>query len=123
MKTQAEIRAELPSFYGTEHYYRFSVITPNVLLTDGTKYLAESAGAYWLMDVIASHLPAVEDGFAIATLTKTDTGAHFTLSDDDPPSSVWATQDIEYTDFPLDEVKLFVISNGSQWVILLPSEY
>ena len=45
---------QLAHFIGTEHYYR---LTPSAVLTDGTKYLAEAAGAFWLMDAIASYLP------------------------------------------------------------------
>ena len=44
----------LAHFIGTEHYYR---LTPSAVLTDGTKYLAEGAGAFWLMDAVASYLP------------------------------------------------------------------
>ena len=44
----------LAQFYGTSAYYRF-IILSNLVLTDGTKYLAEVAGAYWLMDLIASY--------------------------------------------------------------------
>ena len=38
--------AQLALFTGTERYYR---ITRRCLLTDVTKYLADAAGAYWLM--------------------------------------------------------------------------
>jgi len=45
-------QSELSHFIGTENYYRFLCGT---LLTDGTKYLAEKADAFWLMDTIASY--------------------------------------------------------------------
>lgn len=38
-------------------------------------------------------------------------------------STAKPTQNISYTDFPLDEVKLYVIREVDEWVILLPSEY
>jgi hypothetical protein len=38
---------------GTERYYR---ISRRCLPTDGTRYLAEQAGAFWLMDAAASYL-------------------------------------------------------------------
>ena len=44
--------SQLSLFTGTEHYYR---INRKCLLTDGTKYLAEGAGAFWLMDAAASY--------------------------------------------------------------------
>ena len=128
MKSKEEIQAELPNFYGTEQYHRYSpvVLFPNVLLTDGALFIAEECGAYWLMDVISSHLPSISDAgdtFAVAFLTKGKKGAKFTLTDDVPPTITYAKQNIEYTDFPLDEIKFYVSFNGEYWVIMLTSEY
>jgi len=44
---------QLTQFIGTTGYYR---ISRRHLLTEGTKYLAEQAACFWLMDAIASHL-------------------------------------------------------------------
>ena len=44
----------LALFTGTQQYYQ---LNRHVVLTDGTRYLADEAGAYWLMDAIASYLP------------------------------------------------------------------
>ncbi|MFM7008029.1 MAG: DUF6876 family protein, partial [Betaproteobacteria bacterium] len=44
---------QLTQFTGTERYHR---LNRKCLLTDGTKYLAEAAGAFWLMDAAASYL-------------------------------------------------------------------
>lgn len=127
MKTKQEILAELPNFYGTEQWHRYSpVLFPNVLLTDGALFIAESCDAYWLMDVISSHLPSVKDTFAVALLTKEGVNAHgavVSLQDDIPPNVTYTTQAIEYTDFPLDKIKFYVSYDGENWVILLPSEY
>lgn len=35
---------QLSNFIGAERYYR---LYPHAVLTDGTKYLADAAGAYW----------------------------------------------------------------------------
>jgi hypothetical protein len=48
--------SQLSYFTGTERYYR---ITRKHLLTDGTKYLAEEAECFWMMDAIASHLSLI----------------------------------------------------------------
>lgn len=37
----------LSHFAGTEHYYR---LDRQCLITDGVKYLADEAGANWLLD-------------------------------------------------------------------------
>ena len=46
-------QSTLTQFTGTERYYR---ISRRHLLTDGTKYLAENAECFWMMDAVASHL-------------------------------------------------------------------
>jgi hypothetical protein len=60
--------AQLSYFTGTEKYYR---ISRRHLLTDGTKYLAEEAECFWMMDAIASHLSEIgtEDWFVQVRMT------------------------------------------------------
>jgi len=71
MESKTEI--DLSQFYGSENLYRWNFLTKSVL-TDGTKYLAEVAGAYWLFDAIDSHLMAQglneNTEFVVATLKK-----------------------------------------------------
>lgn len=122
-----ELKYQLTQFHGTEGYLRYNpVLCPKVLLTDGAKFLAEEAGAYWFMDLIASHLPSIpkEEHFVVAWLVKNNGGAKFFLQDDIPASvPAYAIQKIEYTDFPLDEITLYVARQEGHWIILLPSEY
>lgn len=109
----------LSQFIGTEKYYR---ITHRHLLTDGTKYLAEEAQCFWLMDAIASHLPKYfTNYFCVAFLTVKDSKANLTIEDGN--GNVYARQRIEYTDFPLNEIKLYCQFDGQYWVIMLASEY
>ena len=44
--------AELNQFTGTEHWHRHTLNT-KITFTDGVQFLAERAGAYWLIDEIA----------------------------------------------------------------------
>jgi len=114
-------KADLEQFTGTEYYYRHS-INRKVLFTDGVKYLAEKAGAYWLLDEIALIQPrdervAVEE-FQVWTLSvAADKTA--SLECDDGNGNVVYSKDIGFTDFPLDEVKLWFAND----VIYLPSEH
>jgi hypothetical protein len=39
-------------FHASEHWYRHGLVR-TILFTDGTKYVADAAGAYWLLDEIA----------------------------------------------------------------------
>ena len=50
---------EFAQFTGTEQRYRHA-INRNVLFTDGAKYVAERAAAYWLLDEIALVQPRNE---------------------------------------------------------------
>jgi hypothetical protein len=43
---------ELRQFTGSEHWYRHGLVR-TVVFTDGAKYVADHAGAYWLLDTIA----------------------------------------------------------------------
>jgi hypothetical protein len=82
--------------------------------TDGVKFVAETAGAYWLIDAILSHQrnrKAVHaaDGFQVWRLKhhNTDSGADLTM--DDGNGNVLILQRIEYTDFPKGvEVVLYI---------------
>lgn len=123
MKTKQEILAELPNFYGTENYHKWSILFRNFVLTDGAKYIAEECGAYWLMDMVASHLISYKDeGFVVAYLCVfPDGGARLTLEDGN--DNILEQQYIEYSDFQLDEITLYVIKQDDLWVVLLPSEY
>jgi len=42
----------LNQFTGSEHRYRHGLV-PSITFTDGAKYVADAAGAYWLLDEIA----------------------------------------------------------------------
>ncbi len=118
MNTQ-ELQVHLCQFIGTEKLYR---LTTRHLLTDGTMYLVEHAQCYWLMTLVASHLTSrIDDHFTVAKLNVMGTSAVLTL--DDGNGHVFAKQSIEYTDFPLTEMKLYCCFDGDHWVIMLPREY
>lgn len=127
--TPTELKNALAQFTGTEGYLRYNpLLFPKVMLTDGAQYLADNAGAYWLMDVIASHLPSVprDESFAVVAFSKHGSRGHFVMAhdfDEGEAIMVFASQDIEYTDFPLDEIKLYVARDGVSWVVMLTSEY
>ena len=112
---------DLRQFTGTEHWYRHG-LARNILFTDGAKYVADEAGAYWLLDEIAfaqRSIPAVAaEEFQVWTLRVTSE-KKATLTCEDGNGHAVFTRAIEYTDFPLPEITLWFANN----VILLPSEY
>ncbi|MFM6191146.1 DUF6876 family protein [Planktothrix sp.] len=129
--------SDLSQFTGTETWYRHFT---GLLYTDGIQYLAEQAEAYWLIDAIASYQHQLKRDeylayFQVWVLSVAGEGerkypfllpedgykAVLTCWPDTPKEGVKSAviQQIEYTDFPLIELKLYV----SDDVLMLPSEY
>jgi hypothetical protein len=119
--TKTLSNADLNQFTGSEHWYRHA-INRKVLFTDGAKYVADTGGAYWLLDEIALIQPydkavAAEEFQLWKLQVRTDHTA--TLSCEDGNGKTVFTKEIEFTDFPLDEIILYFQNN----TIFLPSEY
>ena len=117
----ADLFTALSQFTGTERYYQ---IYPNAVLTDGTYYLANTAGCHWLMDLYASQLSGIDpkaESFTCLKLTKNGMGANIVIEDGN--GHTLARQHIEYTDFPLSSFMLYAAWAGEFWVLMLRSEY
>lgn len=117
----AELQSALAQFTGTENYYRFY---PRVVLTDGTKFLADAAGCYWLMDLYASHLASVDpvnESFTCLKLSKKGSGAEIVIENGN--THALAKQTIEYTDFPFEQFMFYAVWSSEFWVLMLRSEY
>lgn len=112
--------AQLTLFTGTDHYYRLSRLC---VITDGVKYMADVAGAYWLVDAAASYLLELgtADWFVLVRLVACDGAAVLTLEDGN--GGVRAQQMIPYTDFPIAQQLIYAVWDGANWVLMLPSEY
>ena len=122
---KTELETNLPCFSGSETFSRWSILYPKFYLTEGAKYLAETAGAYWLMDVIASwqYKRAIcFETFQVWTMTINQKHKARIVCDDGNGNELTA-QIIPYTDFPLDEIKLYFCNQGTESVIMLPGEY
>lgn len=119
-------KANLSQFTGTVNYTRFM---GNLLLTDGVMFLVKNR-AGWILDIIASvrGLPSIkaeEKEFWTLTVDLDSHTAVITATDGDKgdgPIQLYR-QVIEYTDFPLKELKLYVIEDGPYKVVMLPTEY
>lgn len=106
---------DLAEFTGTEKYYKHWM--GRLVFTDGVKFLADRAGAYWLIDLIASYQPMKTER-QYWTLKAEEQGYSAICKDRD--DTLLEKQKIEYTDFPeyLMPFDLYV-QNG---VLYLPSE-
>ena len=123
------LEMELAHFTGTESYtnLRYPWLRKRFLLTDGSKYLAEKAKAYWLMDAIASHQihkQVVAEEFQFWTLTVNEKQAGV-LTCTDGNNKELVRQEIPYTDFPLNSISLYAALDEclGGLVVMLTSEY
>lgn len=116
----SSLEADLKGFTGTENWWK-NPLFPGYSYTDGVKYLAREASAYWLItDILStarSNKTLRTEPFIVWTLNVKDKKA--TLTADDGNKNILYTKKYDYTDFPLDSVKLYLTNN----VLLLPSEY
>jgi hypothetical protein len=121
-----KLQSDLDQFHGTQEYTRWSPLFRSLVLTDGAKYLAEKAGAFWFMDLIASHQsnPKVKtEYFQVWKFIRQGEGALIVCEDGN--YNKITQQEVEYSDFPLDNFALWAIEGGPQntRVIMLPSEH
>lgn len=127
-----EIKDALRNFTGTEGYLRHNPFGgKGLVVTDGVRFVAEKAGAFWLLDAILSHQRAalkdemLRDFQFWRLKVNADKSALLTCERD--TDDVVISQHIEYTDFPLDEVRLYlalgsVDGENPEYVLMLPSE-
>jgi hypothetical protein len=112
---------DLGQFTGSERWYRHGINRLG-LHTDGVKYLADTASAYWLLDEIAivqrCEARAALAEFQVWRLTVNHDRSALLTADDGNDNIIYR-EEIAYSDFPLDDIKLYYSNN----TILLPSEY
>ena len=132
--TPAQIQAIIDeSRNGTNNWFKHSLGA--FTFTDGVNELARAAGAYWLIDLIGSYQyqcqndPDLRD-FQIWLLKvnlathEADVYCYRDSNADRTYPEPFIHQHIEYTDFPVAEVKIYVEQGGpdGKMVALLPSE-
>lgn len=119
-----KIKWDLSMFHGTTQYHKhlFPGKSP-LLITDGCKYIRDRLNAYWLFDALLSYQSnkALRDiNFQVWELRRLKKDMSWVLiCREDSGKKKIITQFIEFSDFPLDLIKIWVIDH----VALLPSEY
>jgi hypothetical protein len=112
---------ELAQFTATEHWYCHA-LNSDVRFTDGAKYVAEHAGAYWLLDEIALIQPYDKsvgaEGFQVWKLNVNDDMTAALICEDGDENVVF-TKRIPFTDFPREGITFWFTDN----TIILPTEY
>jgi hypothetical protein len=123
--------SDLAQFSGSETFFAHPF--GGLVYTEGVKYLADRAGAYWLIDAIASYQRdrriigdrMLRDLQFWELTVKDGAGVLACVADSDLPPAI--TQAIGFTDFPLAGVRVWV-ERGSVdgvtecMVAMLPSE-
>ncbi|MAU70612.1 DUF6876 family protein [Cytophaga sp. FL35] len=126
MKAKAdEIMEQLSQFIGTEGFYRLPLFKTRY--TDGIKYLSEVAECFWLItdaSIMAKSLRTCSEFVTIDFKRLSETErmnleyeAEVIYSDGN--NNVLGKQEYLFTDFPLDELRLFFVND----TLMLPSEY
>jgi hypothetical protein len=112
---------DLDQFNGTEHWYRHW-LTRDFTYTEGIKFLAEKAGAFWLIDEIAlaqKEKQVAAEEFQVWILSRNATGSGAVLRCEDGNYNRVYAKRIAFTDFPLQEIKLYFANS----TLYLPSEH
>lgn len=111
-------------FTGTENWHPHWL--KRFTYTDGVKFLAETTDCFWLLDLIASHQDQkmINEEFQVWELVRSADDLHkATATCTDGNETLLKNQILEYTDFPLDTIKLYLCGVGKDKVLMLPSEY
>lgn len=124
-----EFREYVAGCNGTLHWHKFT-IGNRYVATDGAKMLADTFGAWWLLEAIASYFykPEVRrEPFQVWTLREQCSHSDALLICDDGNGKELATQRIPYTDFPreLMPFRLYCEATdigGAKFAIMLPEE-
>ena len=114
------LKRELQHFTGNETFYR-NPLFPRFVYTEGVKFLAEKAGAYWLLDFIFSNqiLELLKtEAFQTWKITVSESEAA-SIQVEDGNDNKLSSFNLTYTDFPLQEFTLWLVDN----TLMLPSEY
>ena len=116
-----EIKEVLRHRNGTDNWYRY-FLTGN-LYTDGVKDMAELCKAEWLVtdSLIICKKLSVKNDFIVVRfkyLPEPTEGVEALITYEDGNDNILYSQDIEITDFPLDEIYMFYEND----VLCLPSE-
>ena len=150
--TVDQIREIIERAQGTEQLHRWSGLFRNCYLSDSLRDLCETAGAYWLADLIASHLPRINGldpevreamaDFHIWELHPYENSERFSwiacasdgnlnIAPNEPTGRKlgYLHQKIEYSDFPLPEglrvyvSRVYLDETRTGYLLMLPGDY
>jgi len=119
MTTKSKLN--LSQFYGSENFYKVCIFSKGVV-TDGVKYFADEAGAYWFLDIVATEIEPllVREEFIAITL-RIEVGKAFITATDGNDGDLFK-KFIPFTDCPEGDYNFF-LQKAERIVLMLTSEY
>lgn len=117
--SREELLTELAWFTGSTQLY-YHPLFKAYKYTDGVRFLAQNAGAYWLLEYILSNqtLPVLKnETFQVWKMKVVNSSAIIKVEDGN--SNVLKDFKISFTDFPLKEITFWIEGD----TLLLPSEH
>lgn len=122
--TAQEFQAALQNYSGSENLYYCQMPLGRIEYTDGIRFLHQN-GCYWLIDAVASYqtqqFKAADDRQFWKLRVDRDTYSA-KLTCDDGNGNIRVTQEIEFTDFPLSKLDIYVEITHRVFLCLM-SEY
>ena len=118
--TETDFRRNLENFTGTQEWYRHP-LNRSVLYTEGAQYVAETCGAYWLLDEIALNQMLKEvkkEEFQVWKLVVDVAKSSGVLTCEDGDYHLVFEKKLDFTTFPFSGIEFFFENN----TIYLPSE-
>ena len=113
-----DLSQELSQFTGTEYFHRSSPFS-KMVHTDGVKHFCDRAGAYWLLDIIASEYAPLLKNVPFQSISLIVNHQKADISVEDGDCKTIKTKHLDYTDCPTGLYRFFLVDN----VLMLTSEY
>ena len=117
LRETSDLESKLGHFIGTTKYYPHW--SKSIRWTDGINFLCEEAGAYWLIDIVASYQSKLKAPFQLWKIKVNPDNTALVTMQEDTGQPYLAKQEIPYTDFPLREFEFYCIDR----VCMVKSEY
>jgi hypothetical protein len=123
--TAQQFEAVLANFIGSQNLYHRETPLGRIEYTDGIFFLQRN-GCFWLIDAIASYqtqqFKSVDDRQFWKLRVDADTQSAKLICDDGN-GNIRVTQEIEFTDFPLSKLDIYVEIQAECVFLCLMSEY
>lgn len=119
------LKEQLAQFHGSQQIFTLPLCRTRY--TEGIQFLAKTANAFWLLTDASVVGKSLRDKSRFITIdfkrytpSEVETHGHdAVITYTDGNGTVLARQQYYFTDFPLEQIRLFFVDN----TLLLPSEY